>query len=136
MIDPFLFDAADFPAGSVFQVRPRGPGLGEDWLIGGPGRAAYSIIDLSHLEIPVSIEWIGAGDGVICDGSDSIVFQGITAIVLPPVMRDEATGGEIVVNGAAPVVSEPPATTALSGRLPWPASGGTGANTNPRERAA
>ncbi|WP_322865745.1 hypothetical protein U5922_005795 [Aquicoccus sp. G2-2] len=127
LIDPILFDASDFPAGAVCEICPRGPGLGEDRLIGGPGRAPYSIIDLSQLQIPVSIEWMGPAEGIICDDTDSIVFQGVAAIVLPPIMRDQATNGEIVLQNAARPMTENITATATPGRLPWPASSGADA---------
>jgi len=73
-------------AGEAGVFRPayvRG-GIGSDYLLGGGAHGAVRIVDLSRLKEPVSLEFSGAGAGVISDGIDTIVFQGIEEIILPP----------------------------------------------------
>lgn len=74
-------DAADF------IVKPKGLGLGEDCIIGGGSGPSYRRIDLRALSHPVDIQWVSNDSGIITDGADSIVFQGIEAILLPACMR-------------------------------------------------
>ena len=70
-------------------VTPRYLGLGCDRIIGGPGGPHYRVIDLSQLKEPVTIHWCGRHSGSITDGADSLVFQGVEQIILPPCMRPE-----------------------------------------------
>jgi hypothetical protein len=66
-----------------FIVRPSGLGLGEDRLIGGQNDREYRRIDLRALTHPVEVQWTSEDSGIITDGADSIVFQGIEEILLP-----------------------------------------------------
>ncbi|UYV39426.1 hypothetical protein N4R57_10730 [Rhodobacteraceae bacterium D3-12] len=70
----------------VLVVKPRGLGLGEDMIIGGANARQYRVIDLSQLTSRVEIKWSGPDAGFICDGADSLVFQGVEEIILPPCM--------------------------------------------------
>ncbi|WP_161594575.1 hypothetical protein [Marimonas lutisalis] len=72
---------------SIYRLTPRCLGLGEDILIGGTTGPRYFVIDLSALIYPVLIEWSGPDCGVITDGADSIVFQGVDEIIVPPSMQ-------------------------------------------------
>jgi hypothetical protein len=76
-------------AGDVFVVEPRYLGVGNDIIIGGPGRPQCRFIDLSRLKEPVMVHWDGADCGSITDGADTIVFQGIEDIILPDCMASQ-----------------------------------------------
>ncbi|MDQ2088824.1 hypothetical protein [Marimonas arenosa] len=71
----------------VFVVVPSRLGIGEDMIIGGPCGPVYRKIDLSRLSDPVDIVWTGENSGLITDGADSIVFQGVDEIILPACMK-------------------------------------------------
>ena len=75
---------------SVFVLTPRLLGVGEDTIIGGPSGRAYRKIDLSQLTHPVDIDWASPDCGSITDGADTIVFQGVDEIILPPCMCAQA----------------------------------------------
>ena len=76
-------DAQEAGHAEVFRPAYVRGGLGADYLLGGAARGGVRIVDLSRLKEPVSLEFNGAGAGVISDGIDSIVFQGIEEIILP-----------------------------------------------------
>ncbi|MDU8929813.1 hypothetical protein RXV86_20695 [Alisedimentitalea sp. MJ-SS2] len=75
----------------VFVLKPRLLGVGEDKIIGGPSGQSYQKIDLSQLTYPVDIDWSSPDCGSITDGADTIVFQGVDEIILPPCMREAAS---------------------------------------------
>ncbi|PIE12334.1 MAG: hypothetical protein CSA70_10005 [Rhodobacterales bacterium] len=75
-------------AGDTYEVSPRCFGLGEDVIIGGAIGPCYRSIDLSALTFPVNIYWKDNASGVITDGADSIVFQGVDHIILPDCMAE------------------------------------------------
>lgn len=77
-----------FPKGEVFKVTPTKLGLGQDCILGAPGCPHYSVIDLSALTAPVTIEWSGRDSGFITDGADTIIFQRVDQIIPPRCMQD------------------------------------------------
>lgn len=76
-------DAQAVARAGVFRPADVRGGIGADYLLGGASCGAVRIVDLSHLREPVSLELHGARAGVISDGIDTIVFQGIEEIILP-----------------------------------------------------
>ena len=68
-------------------MTPRFLGLGCDRIIGGASGPHYRVIDLSLLSEPVVIQWSSRHSGSITDGADSLVFQGVEEIILPPCMQ-------------------------------------------------
>jgi hypothetical protein len=73
-------------AGEAGVFRPaclRG-GIGADYLLGSGAHGAVRIVDLSRLREPVTFEFNRTRAGIITDGIDTIVFQGIEEIILPP----------------------------------------------------
>lgn len=73
----------DVAEAGVFRPSYVRGGLGADYLLGGAARTGVRRIDLSDLDVHVTLEFNGVGMGVISDGIDTIVFQGIEEIILP-----------------------------------------------------
>lgn len=77
------------PSGAgVFRPCLARGGLGADYLLGGTSGQAASVIDLSGLKLVVTLQCTGYRAGVISDGIDSIVFQGVEEIILPEGLID------------------------------------------------
>lgn len=96
-VNQSTFSYPSFPNDPVDQltdsdcltVTPRGLGLGQDRIIGGANAPRYRVIDLSLLDCHVEIIWSRPGAGVITDGADSLVFQGVEEVILPVCMREK-----------------------------------------------
>ena len=67
----------------MFKPVPRHGGLGADVLIGGIGRQGVRVLDLSAIELTLSVEFSASNAGTITDGIDTIVFHDIEEIILP-----------------------------------------------------
>ena len=67
---------------ATFKVRARRGGLGDDYLIGGIGTKGIRVLDLSEIDVFVTIDFTAPNAGTITDGIDTIVFQDIEEIIL------------------------------------------------------
>jgi hypothetical protein len=68
--------------GIFCPVYARG-GLGGDYLIGGTQNSGFRVIDLSDLDMHIMLDLTGWQAGIVTDGIDTIVFQGVEEIILP-----------------------------------------------------
>lgn len=87
--------AGHHPQHDTLVVVPRFLGLGKDMIIGGPSGPPIRVIDLSRLDESVIIDWSADGCGTISDGADTILFYGVSEIILPPCMREPVLGASI-----------------------------------------